>query len=185
MLRLAAAVTVVLLPAIVHAEPTAYVQADAMVGAAVPIAGFNLMRGIEAGYHLSTSPFWVRGVAATGTGEDDQGSGTNRFARAGLEARTCTQSGVACFVAATDVGYQSGSWQKSDDPAQHEAVQAVVVTPRIGLDLGDEHVRFRLAIEWAEAASEKSTTMDRTGTTVSHEGGGVGGELVAGAAYQW
>src|SRR5262249_52520050 len=138
------ALLVACIPIIAHADPAAYVQAEGLVGGASPI-GLDAMVGIEGGYRLAHGPFWVRGAVAYGPGGDDQGGGSVGQVRAGLEARWCGRERALCGVVALDLGGQYATWQHHQPDAGSETGKGLLMIPRIGLDTGGDHIRFRLA----------------------------------------
>jgi hypothetical protein len=166
--------------AIAHAEPTRYVQTDLMIGGAAPVAGPNLLGAVEGGYQL-TPGLWGHGELSAGPAGDDQGSGSNSQARAGVEGRACFDGRVLCGVLGGDLGVQHGTWTRSDG-MENEHVTALVLVPRIGVDAGGRNLRARLGIELDEALYGRhqmsyAPTIDVKGT--------MGLELAAGVAYQW
>ena len=62
---------------------------------------------------------------------------------------------------------------------------ALVVIPRVGIDLGGDAIRVRLALEADTALVEHATTTTGMTTTTGSQRGVIGVELAAGVAYQW
>ena len=166
---------------IAEAEPTQYVQVDAMIGGATPVVGPNLLGAVEGGYRL-TSVWWVHGEVGGGPAADDQGKGTNAQLRGGIEARSCTRSNVLCGMLGLDLGAFRGTWSSSDASGETEHVVSLVAVPRVGIDFGGSHVRGRAGIELDEAlAGDHMSSFAPTTMT----NGTIGLELAAGVAYQW
>ena len=165
---------------VARAEPTQYLQVDAMIGGSSPVDGPNLLGAVEGGYRL-TSQLWAHGEIAGGPAGDDQGSGTNTQLRGGIEARSCTESNGACVLFGLDLGGFRGTWA-SQDATSTEHVVALMAVPRFGVDLGGSHLRGRAAIELDEAIAGHHMTSFAPTTTTS---GTLGAELVVGIAYQW
>ena len=182
-----ATAAILLVPALAAAEPaayvpSAYVQGEVMLGGAAPVAGPNLLGGIEAAHRLGSTPLWARAALVYGPAADDQGSGTDRQARLGLEARSCTATGWACGAVAGDLGYLRSTWRTPIDPPRWEQVEGVVVVPRLAVDVGGARIRASLAFELDLAASARHTSSD---AAPARETGVGGGELVGGVAYRW
>lgn len=163
-----------------HAEATHYVEADAMIGGATPVAGPNLLGAVSVGYQFSPS-VWAHGEVSAGAAADDQGSGSNQQVRGGVETRACSSGGAACFMVGIDVGVLHGQWRSHDD-ASSERVTAGVAVPRFGIDVGGSTVRARLGLEVDEAFAGTHASSFAASTTAS---GTVGVELSAGVAYLW
>ena len=187
-----AALAVVLAPALAHAEPpapipvqaTTYMQADLMLGGAAPVAGPNLMFGFELGHQLIDG-LWARGELAVGAAADDQGGGGNDQGRAGLEARSCSEHDRVCGFASADLGYQRGTWHAHGDSMHHEQVDAVVVVPRLGFEVGSARVHFLFAFELDTALWGRHQVALDTGMTSEPVQGLMGGELVSGVRVAW
>ncbi len=164
-----------------HADPTRYLETDVMIGGATPVVGPNILGAVSGGYLLRPN-LWGHAEVAAGPAADDQGTGSNWQARAGLEARACTASGVACALAGLDAGVLHGQWTRQDMPDEYERVTAAVLVPRLGFDLGGRSLRARVELEIDEAIAGSHVTSFMPPTT---PGGTIGVELAAGAAYQW
>ena len=166
---------------IAEAEPTQYVQVDAMIGGAAPVGGPNLVGAVEGGYRLAPS-WWAHGEVAGGLAADDQGGGTTAQLRGGVETRSCSASSLVCGVFGLDLGALRGTWTSSDSAGASEHVVALVAVPRVGIDVGGTHVRARAGIEFDEALAGRHTSSFAPTTTPT---GTIGFELAAGMAYQW
>jgi len=151
------------IPSLVRAQPgltgatepedepiTSYVQPGAIVGlihanSANSDAAYGAL-SLEGGHRIGISPVWLHGlVAVGGMGDLDQGSGPNSYSEvvAGVESRTCAFHGIACGVAAIDVGIRH-EYLMSD---HFDSFNGVIV-PRLGLDIGSRKFRVRPAIEY-------------------------------------
>ena len=134
--------------------------------------------GVAAGYRLNDT-LWVRGrldtSARVGYGAINQGptfhapSQAHVDALVGLETRRCASTS-ACVTLGADAGIRS--------PDSRYGAGFEIV-PRVGLDVGGEHVRFRPAIE-AKAAWIRGFDTEANGVLPSL---GIGVSL--GAAYVW
>ena len=176
---------------VAHAEPTQWVAASLMFGAAEPVSdGYNAMAGVDAGYRL-TDLVWAHAGVAYGPSIDRFGQhvpngGRNGLVRGGAVARWCAGT-VVCGEAGVDLGVQHGTWSGTvySPTAINGTVDevdtdtALVAIPRIGLDVGGESLRARLGLEADAALAATSTGM----TTRAQ--GIIGIELAAGVAYQW
>src|SRR5207245_7690173 len=123
---------------------------------------------------------------AIGRGGDDEGGGGVGQLRAGLEARVCTDPGVLCLVGGLDLGYQYARWQRRSDELDTDTGKGLVAVPRIGLDLGGDGIRFRLAFELSEAlyyVRSLSEPSGDTSTTSLSRRVGVARDIRV--AYQW
>ena len=159
------------------ALPSLYLSAGASFGAedaADWVAGGAAIAG---GYRL-TDTLWVRGrvdfAARMGYGAVNQSVTLVAPEQAhvdvlvGLETRRCTNPSL-CLIAGTDGGYRS---------ADSKYGAGVEFVPRVGLDVGGDHLRLRPAIE---------ATVAWIGD-FDHEVGilpslGIGASLAV--AYQW
>lgn len=166
------------------AAPRGYVQAGLMFGAAAPVTAPNLMTALEGGLRLGNGPGWVRAAAAWGGTGDDQGPGSNLQLRAGFERRGCWWHDAACGVGGLDAGYQRGHWADRNDPFRNESSNALVVIPRLGVDLGGRSLRARLGLELDYGLLTQREVNPATDNKyiVSRI---VGVEANAGIAYQW
>src|SRR5205823_5883276 len=130
---------------IATAEPTRYVQGDAMIGFAHPVAGGNAMAGVEGGARVD-GPMWLHAAVGFGLAGDDMGPGTNALASAGLEVRGCAIPAL-CAIAGGDVGVQHGTWSSDRDPGTSETVSALVAIPRAAIDVGGAKLRVRIGLQ--------------------------------------
>jgi hypothetical protein len=114
---------------------TQYVETDLVVGGTAPVAGPSIVLAAQGGYRLSQA-LWLHGEVSYGDARDDQGRGPAEQLHAGLEGRTCIVHGVLCGIAGADLGYQHGSWTSDRRATDTETVDALVVVPRVGVDVG-------------------------------------------------
>jgi hypothetical protein len=158
-----------------------YVETDLVVGGTAPVAGPSIVLAAQGGYRLSQA-LWLHGEVSYGDARDDQGRGPAEQLHAGLEGRTCIVHGVLCGIAGADLGYQHGSWTSDRRATDMETVDALVVVPRAGVDVGGDHVRMRLGVETdlALAGRHRDTAGTMSPTNVVT---GIG--LGLGVAYQW
>jgi hypothetical protein len=184
------AIASLLVASAAHAEPTQWVAASVMFGAAEPVVdGYNAMAAVDGGYRL-TELLWAHAGVAYGTSIDRFGQhvpngGRNSLVRGGAAARWCAGSAV-CGEAGVDLGVQHGTWSGTvysptviGGVTEVDTDTALVAIPRIGLDVGGDTLRARLGLEADAALASSSSGM----STAAH--GIVGIELVAGVAYQW
>jgi hypothetical protein len=178
-------------------EPTHYVAAGLMLGAAEPVDnGYNVMGAIDGGYRV-TELLWARAGIGYGTsverfGQHAPNGGRNGVVRGGVEARWCAGK-TLCGSAGADLGVQHGTFaQTVYSPTiitgSHESLTetALIIIPRVGIDFGGNSLRARLAVEADTALVERSTTTIDMGTPMTDSQTGVIGiELAAGVAYQW
>ena len=177
-------------------EPTRSVAASLMFGAAEPVYdGYNVMLAVDGGLRM-TDLLWARAGLGYGTSVDRFGQhvpngGRNGLARAGLEARWCAGV-ILCGLAGADLGVQHGAWAGRvysptviDGVVESTTDNALVVIPRIGIDLGGDTLRARLVVEADTALVEHATTTTDMTTTTRSQRGIIGVELAAGVAYQW
>ena len=152
-----------------------YVAFGAMAGADV---GLDLALTGEVGYRLHGGPLWLHAQVTDALWNgDDQGSGVLRNVRGGIEARKCTDDGVACLVGGIDIGLQHATWVDREDSMQTETHDDVIAVPRVGLDFGGEHLRFRPAIESYHALAGDDVFKNPYDL--------VGTNLTFAVAYQW
>jgi hypothetical protein len=163
-----------------HADPTGYVETDVMLGGASPVIGPNMLGSVAGGRQLAPG-VWAHGQLTAGPAADDQGSGKNLQARAGVEGHACVQSAILCGVMGADLGVQHGTWTRQDG-MESEQLTALVIVPHVGLDVGGRNLRARLGLELDEALLGRHQTSYAPTTDVS---GTIGVELAAGVAYQW
>ncbi len=162
-------------------DPAQYLETDLMVGGAAPVAGLNALVAVQGGYRLWHN-LWLHGEAGYGHAQDDQGGGSNMQLHAGLESRPCIVRGIVCAVVGADLGYAQGSWVSDLARDQMESVSALVAVPRLGLDLGGDHVRVRLGIEADVALAGHHREI---GGMEAAAGSLVALGLGLGVAYQW
>jgi hypothetical protein len=173
-----------------HAEPSQWVAASVMFGAAEPVAnGYNALAAIDAGYRL-TALLWAHAGIAYGPSIDRFGQhvpngGRNGLVRGGVEARWCAGT-ILCGTAGLDLGIQHGTWSGTAySPTVLGGVDevdtdtALVAIPHVGLDVGGDTLRARVGLEADAALAAASSGI----MTDAH--GIVGIELAAGVAYQW
>ena len=141
----------------VIAEPpppplTSYVQLGVTTGIAYPAAFGGA--AVELGFRLDDdSPLWFHTMAAAGTveglDEPTTESGLLFLLRGGIEARGCVLDGVVCFVGGADLGYRHMRMVAEFDRVH---VDDLALSPRVGLDVGIRHLRFRpgaeLSVGW-------------------------------------
>jgi len=150
MMRLAAAVTVLLLPAVVHAEP-----ATAFVSAGPTIGGDGVQDWLTAGWEADggyrVSPlWWLHGHVGqswrigSGTTKDITLYGPDRKhtdVRGGFLAEPCS-GGAVCWFAGADLGYRTGVLGDLK-------LSGWVFAPQVGLDIAAGPVRVRPSLELA------------------------------------
>lgn len=167
------------------AQPSRYVQAGVMVGAAAPVIAPNLMAAFDLGVRLTDGPIWLHTAVTWGSSGDDQGPGSNLQLRAGIEGRACWWRDRTCTVGGIDAGYQHGSWSDRNDPTHNESIDAFVAIPRFGFDLGGRTLRARIGLELDVAMAAQRELGSPTGNTSETSPGIIGIEANAGVAYQW
>lgn len=155
-----------------------YVSADAIGGADTSVDWMAGGGGITAGYRLSDT-LWFRGridtIARVGygtlPGDASLHSPTQAHADAlvGVETRRCT-SPATCFTVGADAGL------RSPDSRYGAGIEVV---PRVGLDVGNDHLRFRPSVE-AKVAWISGYDTELGGVLPAF---GLGVSL--GAAYLW
>ena len=174
--RMKTLLTLILLSSIANAEPapTAYVQGDAMLGAP-PVGIIAATLGVEGGYRLASGPVWAHAAVAAGNIGDDGGSGSLVHVRGGAEAWSCWTSWL-CGAVGADLGVEHAHVTFE---SMTSTMTALTATPRLVIDAGSG-IRARLALEpsfkLAGYAHGPEAHPSRTF---------VGGNLVAGVAYQW
>jgi hypothetical protein len=149
-LRLAATAAVFLsLPSLAYADdasppPAAASQTyvSALTSASVDqFIAFDV--GAEVGTQLAPA-WWGHGSLRVGQAGDAEGSGSHLELRVGAERLGCNASGAVCRLVGLDLGFQASTWEKEDMREKHDGP---LIAPRLGLDLGGDHLRLRLAIE--------------------------------------
>ncbi|MBL8623102.1 MAG: hypothetical protein JNK64_17430 [Myxococcales bacterium] len=99
--------------------------------------------GAEVGTRLA-GPWWGHGSLRVGQAGDSEGSGSHFELRVGAEHQGCNVTGSVCHLVGLDLGFQASTWEKED---MHERHNGPLIAPRLGLDLGGDHLRLRLALE--------------------------------------
>jgi hypothetical protein len=142
------------------AEPDRYV-----VGAGVMGGEPGMALALEAGMRLGSTPLFAHALVAHGGSEARANytltywdiDGSLLHARAGLEARGCRSSAFCGFVG-IDGGYQSAVYFESDESMiVDQRDQGPIIHSRAGLDLGGEHLRFRVSLDFQERYGSAST----------------------------
>lgn len=126
--------------------------------------GFTL----EGGVRLGDSPLWAHAMMITGKGNgiDELVYDSSMLQlRGGIEARGCVVS-AACAVIGVDAGFRHETLMAEYD---NRRASDAIVAPRVGLDIGTRHFRFRPGLEMQ---------LDRTKWLA-----GIG--ATAAVAYQW
>ena len=171
---------VVFAPSLAFAEPapeqtdstpsptTSYLQLGAFIGVDNTSArAAYLAATLEGGHRLGELPLWIRGQLARGSvSEIYQTAESNSYleARIGMELRGCEPRRIVCLFAGIDAGIRRE--RLMSDGHQLDGTYNVIV-PRVGVDLGNDHVRVRPAFEIAAGTD------------------GVGGGVSLAAAYVW
>jgi len=122
---------------------------------------------VEGGYRLLDLPLWIRGLLARGSvAQVYEMPESNSYleARVGIEVRGCEPRRIVCLFAGIDGGVRRE--RLLNDGQQLEGTFNVIV-PRVGLDVGTDHLRLRPALEIAMGTD------------------GAGGGLALAAAYVW
>ena len=99
--------------------------------------------GAEVGTRLA-GPWSGHGSLRVGQAGDSEGSGGHFELRVGAEHQRCGASGAVCHLVGLDLGFQASTWEKED---MHEKHNGPLIAPRLGLDVGGDHLRLRLALE--------------------------------------
>lgn len=139
--------------------PTAYAQLGWQIGSDES-ESFSAIRG-DAGYHLGSTAAWLHAAVAAGSavgpflhlpdvGDTHYVSGSLRQVEVGIEGRLCSTPEL-CGALGIDLGYEQLSYTDNDSTDQTKSVafraDSVVVVPRVQLDVGGDHIRFRPSIE--------------------------------------
>jgi hypothetical protein len=114
---------------------------------ALTAASVDQFIAFDAGAELGTrlaGAWWGHGSLRLGQAGDAEGSGGHFEVRVGAEHQACNASGAVCRVVGLDLGFQASTWEKED---MHEKHNGPLVAPRLGLDVGGDHLRLRLALE--------------------------------------
>ena len=145
-------------------ETSKYLSGGALLGADHAIVAAV---SVDGGYQLSGS-LWLHGMIAKGTAggiDEPNYKGGYDTGRLGLEERGCVVDAV-CAFAGLDVGYRHVDYMAEYDNTN---TSGVVVVPRLGLDVGGSHLRFRPGIEGVLDGSQNN----------------IGIDLTAAVAYRW
>ncbi|MDB4953626.1 MAG: hypothetical protein JWO36_1195 [Myxococcales bacterium] len=134
------------------AEPKTYIQGGLVAGGIYEAALYGAVE-LDAGRRLGHGPLWVHAMVAKGgmAAIWTTPMSTDYFElRAGVEARSCARSGLVCGLAGLDLG---GRYEKQITHSPSDTVDAKdsVLVPRVGFDLGGDHLRVRQMIEYAVA----------------------------------
>ena len=124
-------------------EERGFVGGGMGLGADIFLNGSFVLEGAR---KIPHQPLWVRGSAAAGGSLDVEGSGHYLRGLVGLETRACRSSGGVCGFVDLDAGFQGQTWH-GNEPEDDEVHHGFVGGPAIGFDAGDEHVRYRFALE--------------------------------------
>jgi|GEM_PF-6267471 len=176
--------TSLLATSVVHAEPSAISLESSASPAPTPTSSVSggVMLGADHAIVAALSldgelqlrgSLWLHGMIAKGTaaGVDEPNHGGNYAAgRIGVAERGCLIDAL-CAVAGVDVGYRHVAYMAEYDSAN---ISGVVVVPRIGLDVGTPHLRFRPGIEGIVDGSNHNTVFGFDGL-----------DLTAAIAYRW
>jgi len=126
---------------VARAQPASEVQEErGFVGGGMGLGADTFLNGsfvLEGARKIPHQPLWLRGSAAVGGSLDAEGSGNYLRGLVGLETRSCRSTGGVCGFIDLDAGYQA------EDKLHH----GVVAGPAVGFDAGDEHLRYRFALE--------------------------------------
>jgi hypothetical protein len=134
-----------------------YPPKDGYVGVGVELGGQRALMGgffLDGGYRLGDTSLFAHGRVTGGASGSD---GDYQQVRAGIEARSCSDSGWVCGFAGVDAGYQhdnmidapffcwSGDNGGGCEPEMTEAHDLMAV-PRVGVEVG-RSVRARVAFD--------------------------------------
>ena len=168
--------------------PDVYISSGAIAGTDhFKFGGVVIEAGRRIG-RLRETPLFIRGMAHGGNTkvEGNPGRGTYLEARAGLEGRNCTRTGMLCASVGVDLGIHRGRYEHVDLDAngrplnkpiademptsEFENFNSTVVAPRLTID-GGNRVRMRAVVERPYH--------------ISREGGvgGLSGSLMLGLAF--
>ena len=163
--------------AIAHAEPPSLTATTTPAGpqnyleTGVGLSDDGALIGtltLEGGHRL-TRDLWLHGMLERGTagGVDEPNyGGEYDAARIGIEARECVGGGVICAVAGVDAGVRHVDYMAEYDTTNQTGA---VLVPRVGLDLGSRHLRFRPGLEKNVLVKDQDAGIALTGAV----------------AYQW
>ena len=124
-------------------EERGFVGGGMGLGADIFLNGSFVLEGAR---KIPHQPLWVRGSAAAGGSLDVEGTGHYLRGLVGIETRACRSTGGVCGFIDLDAGYQGQTWH-GNDPEDDELHHGFVAGPAIGFDAGDEHLRYRFALE--------------------------------------
>jgi hypothetical protein len=133
--------------AIADEAPPAPAAANPLYVSALTAASVDQFIALDAGAELGTQlsgAWWGPGSLRLGQAGDAEGSGSHLEVRAGVEHQRCSSSGAVCHLVGLDIGFQASTWEKENMRERHNGP---LIAPRLGLDLGGDHLRLRLAIE--------------------------------------
>ncbi len=175
-------------------EPDVYISSGAITGSDhFRYGGVVIEAGRRVG-RLRETPLFIRGMAHAGNTRttDNPGRGSYVEARAGIEGRNCTRTGMLCASVGLDVGLHRGRYTRVefDDNGRplgtstlgkpvaeqeqpgidFENFDSTVIAPRLTLD-GGNRVRVR-------AVLERPYHITRDGGV-----GGIAGSLMLGVAF--
>ncbi len=169
-------------------EPDVYVSSGLITGTDhFKFGGFVLEAGRRIGRFRDT-PLFIRAMGHGGNTrvEGNPGRGTYLEARAGLEGRNCTRTGMLCASVGLDLGLHRGRYEHVDlddngrpigkpiademTTDAYETFNSTVVAPRLTLD-GGNRVRMRAVIERPYHISKEGGV------------GGLSGSLMLGLAF--
>jgi hypothetical protein len=136
-----------------YGHPNGYAAAGAITG--TDQHDFN-GAAVEVGHRIAASSLFARVMGHAGSNEGG-GRGTYKQGRAGVEARTCSPTGMVCGSFGVDVGLHRGVFTPFVPPTSSGVARAIidspddrrdatVVAPRLTIDGGGQ-VRVRGMIE--------------------------------------
>jgi hypothetical protein len=156
-------------------SPRGYVQIDGTVGVDEDIDWGYVGASIGGGYGLADR-LWLHGEVGEATrawagpingGLEAVPTVFEGFViRIGPEWHLCSATGHLCLVAGADLVARTG------------ALRGFGAVPRIGVDAGEAHWRFRAVLE--AAAASRTLGPDEDGLPIDF-----GADLTTGVAYQW
>jgi hypothetical protein len=126
-----------------HAEPNATLALEPRLDFITGLQELGLL-ALDMSWRSPHPDWWFRGGAAIGfTSAVDEGQGNAYELRTGIEhkRRTC---GGGCFYYGLDLAFVRG--ELYDDP-EYWKLTGVVAVARGGIDIGGDHVRFRIGVE--------------------------------------
>lgn len=169
-------------------EPDVYISSGLITGSDhFKFGGAVIEAGRRIG-KLRETPLFIRGMAHGGNtkAEGNPGRGTYLEARAGVEGRNCTRTGILCASVGLDVGIHRGRYDHIDlddngrpinkpvaeemSTDHFETFNSTVVSPRLTID-GGNRVRMRAVVERPYHISKQGGV------------GGIAGSLMLGIAF--